>query len=414
MNTRTLSISIFAALLSAPLHAATSPMEHPGDAQMNMNNTPATRSDGDQRNDARQEVGEAIKVVQKMNTDPELKKLLTQAKGIFIVPDFARAGLIIGGSGGSGVLLAHSTGAWSNPAFYNMGAVSFGAQAGGSAGQIAMVLMTDKALHQFERNNTFSLNADAGLNIVNWSARAQGSWGKGDIVMWSDAEGAYAGATVSASDINFDEAETRAYYGRPVAATDVLNGKVASGPADAQQLRQTLAGSKVAAVQRSSSKAPAAAKADQDFVKAAAQSGMAEVEASKLALKKSQDADVRNFAQRMVDDHTKANDKLKVIARSNNLSIPDQSSNEQQNKIESLGKVAGDTFDQRYMDFFGVPAHERAINLFEREAKSGADADLRDFAQNTLPTLREHLKMARDVSAQMSASEDRSHTAQNR
>ncbi len=144
---------------------------------------------------------------------------------------------------------------------------------------------------------------------------------------------------------------------------------------------------------------PSAVAADKDFVKEAAQAGMAEVQAAKLALKKSQDDAVRKFAQRMVDDHTKANDKLEALAHSKNLPVPRQASKEQQKKIDSLGKVAGDTFDQRYQDFFGVPAHEKAVNLFEREAKSGADSDVRQFAQQTLPTLREHLQMARDLHA---------------
>jgi len=68
-----------------------------------------------------------------------------------------------------------------------------------------------------------------------------------------------------------------------------------------------------------------------------------------------------------------------------------------------LRKVQGDKFDERYVDFFGVPAHEEAVHLFEREAKRGSNAALRDFAQNTLQTLREHLQRARDLHSQMSA-----------
>ncbi len=146
---------------------------------------------------------------------------------------------------------------------------------------------------------------------------------------------------------------------------------------------------------------------DSSFVEEAAQAGMAEVMAAKLALDKSHDDAVRNFAQRMIDDHTKANDKLKSIVKAKNISVPGQPSKEQLKKIDSLHKVSGDKFNQRYTEFFGVPAHEKAVNLFEREANSGSDADLRDFAQNTLPTLREHLQMARDLQGQMSAMQTR-------
>jgi len=143
--------------------------------------------------------------------------------------------------------------------------------------------------------------------------------------------------------------------------------------------------------------AAAAKKSDQDFVNAAAQAGIAEVEASKLALDKSKDEAVRKFAQRMVDDHTKANEKLKAIAQSKNLKVATWPSKKQQKKIDSLRKVSGGEFDERYAEFFGVPAHKEAINLFEREAKSGNDKDLRQFAQDTLPTLREHLQMAQGL-----------------
>jgi putative membrane protein len=105
---------------------------------------------------------------------------------------------------------------------------------------------------------------------------------------------------------------------------------------------------------------------------------------------------------------------LKEIARTNAFKVPDGPSKDQQKKIDSLHKVSGDTFNQRYVEFFGVPAHEKAVNLFQREAKSGSNPALREFAQNTLPTLREHLQMARDLSAEMSASEHNPQTAQNR
>ncbi len=178
-------------------------------------------------------VNEAVGVVQKMGNDPQLKQLMQQAKGIYIVPDFGRGALGIGARGGSGVMLSHQDDTWTGPAFYNMGGISIGAQAGGSAGQIAFLLMSDNAVNKFKSQNSFSLNAGAGLTIVDYSANKQASWGKGDIILWSDTEGAYAGATVSVTDINWDEDTNRAYYkGQQVSPTDVLKGRVTDAKAE--------------------------------------------------------------------------------------------------------------------------------------------------------------------------------------
>jgi len=203
--------------------------------------TGATRSAADQRNDAEQETVKAMRTVQQMKSDPQVKKLLSQAKGVFLVPDYGRAALGVGGSGGAGVMLARQGDSWGEPLFYNMGSISIGAQAGGSAGQIALILMNQKAVDAFRQNNKFSLDAKAGLTIIDYSARGEGAWGRGDIVLWSDTEGAYAGASLAVSDINFDEGETRAYYGKSVEPSAAVGGTAsARAPKDAQALKQAL------------------------------------------------------------------------------------------------------------------------------------------------------------------------------
>ncbi len=186
---------------------------------------------GDEARDAVEHVNKALAVVRKMEADPKVNSLLKQAKGVFIVPDYGRAALGVGGQGGAGVLLVHESGKWSGPGFYNFGGASIGAQAGVSAGQISMILMDDKALDSFARNNKFSLNADAGLTIVNYSARAHGTAGRGDIVLWSDTEGAFANVSVSVTDVNYDENETHAYYGKPVSAHDIVSGRESASKA---------------------------------------------------------------------------------------------------------------------------------------------------------------------------------------
>ena len=102
------------------------------------------------QNDAQKLVDNAVKVVQRMKKDPKLEKLMAKAKGIYIVPDFGRGALIVGGRGGAGVVLAQNNGRWSNPAFYDFGAISFGAQAGGSGGPVAFLLMSQQAIDAFK------------------------------------------------------------------------------------------------------------------------------------------------------------------------------------------------------------------------------------------------------------------------
>lgn len=195
------------------------------------------------RQGAAEDVNDAVKQVQQMKHDPQVKKLLSQAKGVFLVPDYGRGAVVVGASGGEGVMLAKQGGSWTNPLFYDMGAISVGAQVGGSAGQIALILMNDRAVQAFKQDNKFSLDAKAGISIINYSARGEGNLGRGDVVLWSDTEGAYAGASIAVSDINFDEEETKAFYGRSLKPSAAIGGTAhEEAPKSAQQLKQALAG----------------------------------------------------------------------------------------------------------------------------------------------------------------------------
>ena len=227
---------------SAPPAVAPAPMRPmtPGATTMPAT-TPASRAatpskeDGE---DAVKHVNKSIEVVRIMNKDPKLKALLASSKGILIVPDYGRAALGVGAQGGAGTLMVHKNGKWTGPGFYNMGGVSIGLQAGVSAGQIALVLMNDKAVNSFGQNNKFSVNADAGLTIVNWSQRAHGTSSRGDIVVFSETEGAFANLSFSVTDMNFDEEETQAYYGKPVTPQMVTSG--AANNAKAKSLAMAL------------------------------------------------------------------------------------------------------------------------------------------------------------------------------
>lgn len=199
-----------------------------------------SQQSGKAQANAMQHINDAAAVVKRMENEPGMNKLLQQAKGVFIVPEYGRAALGVGGSGGAGVLLAKNNGTWGNPVFYNIGGISIGAQAGAEAGPIAMVLTNDKAVNSFRQQNNFSLSADAGLTIVDWSKVAQGNAGTGDIVAWSGTKGLFGSAAIGVQDIRFSQDQTSAYYRREVAANDVISGKVQNPHADV--LKEALAG----------------------------------------------------------------------------------------------------------------------------------------------------------------------------
>ena len=166
-------------------------------------NTNSTTANSTNSSSAQQLVNDATQTVQKIKADSRFDNMLKQSKGVFIMPNVVQGAFIVGAKGAQGVLLKHnSDGTWSNPAFLTIGSISVGAQAGGKAGPAAMILMTNKALNDFTQSNNFSLNANAGLTVVNYSAKGQAPVGKGDIVVWSDQSGVFAGVNLSGADVN--------------------------------------------------------------------------------------------------------------------------------------------------------------------------------------------------------------------
>jgi len=140
---------------------------------------------------------------------------------------------------------------------------------------------------------------------------------------------------------------------------------------------------------------------DRDFVDNAAHGGLAEIELSKLA-QKSANPDVRTFADRMVVDHTKANARLTAIAQADGLAVPNTFDAEHQRLRDKLANEHDGNFDRDYAHAMVVD-HDQAIRLFEREELSGREADLEEFARNTLPTLQEHRKMSIALASKLGA-----------
>src|SRR5690606_30640297 len=107
---------------------------------------------------------------------------------------------------------------------------------------------------------------------------------------------------------------------------------------------------------------------------------------------------VKEFAKHMVEDHTKANEELRSLASSKGVELPDGPSLLQKGKSKLMLSTAdGEDFDRRYMDSMGITAHEDTIELFEKAVKEAEDAEVKAFAQKTLPKLQEHLKMAQEI-----------------
>ncbi|MGK6351467.1 DUF4142 domain-containing protein [Parapedobacter sp. DT-150] len=134
--------------------------------------------------------------------------------------------------------------------------------------------------------------------------------------------------------------------------------------------------------------------ADADFAVKAADAGLAEVELGKLAVEKATDQRIKDFAQRMADDHQKANDELMTIATRHNITLPPVISEAHVDKQRKLRDKSGTEFDREYVDLM-VKDHDKVVSLFEKAASNAANADLKAFATKTLPTLKKHHEEAK-------------------
>lgn len=139
----------------------------------------------------------------------------------------------------------------------------------------------------------------------------------------------------------------------------------------------------------------------QDFVRNAAIANEFEIESSKVALDKSQNDGVKEFAQRMVDDHTDAGQKFKKALQSakTQVSPPTSLDDRHQRLLNRLKSLSGKRFDQQYVSA-QTDAHKEAVDLFSGYAQHGKDPALKEFAAQTLPTLQDHLKHVQQLSVQ--------------
>ncbi len=147
---------------------------------------------------------------------------------------------------------------------------------------------------------------------------------------------------------------------------------------------------------------------DRKFIMEAAMGGMEEVELGRLAAERGSTDAVKQFGQRMVDDHTKANQELMQIASTKGVTEPTALDAKHSADVAKMSQLTGADFDRRYIKEAGVKDHNKAVKLFQREADQGKDADLKAFAAKTLPTIQEHLRMAQAMDTGMGGNKNMS------
>ncbi|QDW25009.1 DUF4142 domain-containing protein [Pedobacter sp. KBS0701] len=140
--------------------------------------------------------------------------------------------------------------------------------------------------------------------------------------------------------------------------------------------------------------------ADAKFTTQAAVGGMAEVELGKMALEKSSNPQVKEFATMMVKDHGMANTELMAIAKQKNITLPSTVDDEHKKKMDDLSKKTGVDFDKAYVSAM-VDGHKSTLKLMEDESKDGKDADLKSFATKTAPIVQSHLVMINKINDSM-------------
>lgn len=141
----------------------------------------------------------------------------------------------------------------------------------------------------------------------------------------------------------------------------------------------------------------ATAKADRELLMDLARSGHAETAASKLALEKSQNADVKALAQRIIDDHARSDARLRAIAAAKQVELPDAPSLAKKVKLKQLAAASGKDFDGNYVNHFGVVMHEETLEALRQRTKDTKDPDMKMLVAELLPVMESHLNAAHDL-----------------
>jgi len=187
----------------------------------------ATNTD---RDEAQGRVDKARITFNEFMRDPNfswLQENLDRAKGVLIFPQVLKGGFVLGGSGGTGVLLVRDerTGDWSQPAFYTLGSVTFGLQIGGEAAEVVVLAMSQKAIDSLLKTS-FKLGGDASIAVGPFGAGAKANMDvpsvTADFISFARSKGLYAGLNLEGSVIAVRDSLNKAYYGKDVRPADII------------------------------------------------------------------------------------------------------------------------------------------------------------------------------------------------
>jgi len=194
-----------------------------------------------------QKIEDAIRVLQEMVKESDKSipvSLIEQCAGLAIVPDVIRAGLVIGGKHGKGVLLVRTrSGAWSDPTFIDVKGGSIGWQAGVQSADVVLVFRTPRSLENVTKGD-FTLGADVGVAAGPLGRQAEASTDselKAEILSYSKSRGLYAGLTLQGSSIQEDRKANRGFYGKDLTPGEILAGKATAVPEVVAKLKAALA-----------------------------------------------------------------------------------------------------------------------------------------------------------------------------
>ena len=191
-----------------------------------------------------------------------------------------------------------------------------------------------------------------------------------------------------------------------LAACALLAAAATAGTGGAQNTNSgktetgTSANANAKAANANANRGAAKMSSDEKFAMEAAMGGMAEVELGRVAAQKGASDEVRQFGQRMVDDHSKANQDLMQVASAKGWALPTALDAKHQADVQKLSALSGDKFDKTYVDMM-LKDHKKDVPEFQKESAGGADADVKAFAARTTPTLQDHLQMIQRIHDKM-------------
>jgi putative membrane protein len=213
---------------------------------------------------------------------------------------------------------------------------------------------------------------------------------------------AAAAAAVSALALAMPPAWAQASGGTGTGTSGGSTGSTSSGPSGASGSASGGASSAKSGSGSAGDKAGGSlAREDSRMMSDLAHANIAEIETGKMALEKSQNEQVKKFAQQMIDDHGSALKELQTLAQSKGMTLPDSTDIQHKTISTALKVLSGDTFDKQYVTRVGVNDHQRTLTLLQKAQKGAKDPDVKALATKMVPTVQHHLTMARQMASQM-------------